>query len=213
MIIIFNSAGAKFNGFDSKYEFFNLPFGYPADCIRISQSEPSRWYLDDMDLIKQVVLLKKYSNIICVGISMGGYASIWLSEMLSEVEKDVFFYSITVQAPTSISLEYCTALRYKYSDRDKQRFKVLDYQNIMKYQNEDKILDISKFLSIAKNNVKHFLIFDYLNDFERYNATRLSSERVDRIAMPFGTDHMDGSYQIAISGVLEKLLDEILWSN
>lgn len=211
LMVIFNSAGEEFFGFESRYEFYHLPFAYPTDYIRISQSAPSRWYLDDMALIKQVVLLNNYKKIICLGSSMGGYAAMWLCEYLSPKIPQTNLYAIAVQAMSSLSPEFANIIKQKFSEKDKQRSKTATTDRAMDYQKSGKIIDLAQYLAVYRPNVVHYHLYDVLNDFERLNANHIQSGRVQNIAMPFGLNHIDGCYEINQSKVIEKLLEEIVF--
>lgn len=210
LMIVFNSAGSEYNGYDSKYEFFKMPFAYPVDYIRVAQSAPTRYYLDDMNYIKSIASLKKYKKVVCIGMSIGGYAAMWLSEFLSEDDNQTIFYSIAIQAMSSLDFTYSKLIRSQFSDKYKKRAKTLNSQRLYDYQNLGKKLDIADFLTVDKKNVVHHCLFDGLSEFESSNILRLNTSRVKPMAIPLNVDHMDGCNRIGSSGMIEKILDRII---
>ena len=211
LFVIFNSAGEEYNSDKVNFELFNLPNSYNADYIRIAQSSPSRWYLDDMELIKQLVFSREYKKVVCIGMSMGGYAAVWLSETLASIKKETRFYSIAIQLLSSIEPEYLKF--YKQTNSDEQRSKTPDFNIVSEYQKKNIPLNIKQMLSENKNNILHHVIYDALNESEIAGVEELKSNRVKILSIPYGTDHADGCYKIYHDGVVNKLLDKIIWSS
>ncbi|OOS26182.1 hypothetical protein B0681_03320 [Moraxella porci DSM 25326] len=210
LMVIFNSAGEEYNGHSVQYEFFNTPLMHDLDYIRVAQSAPSRWYLDDMDIIKQLIKSREYKNIVCIGMSMGGYAAMWIAETLSQEDKITSYHAIAIQVLSSIDKLFLIDLKKKESDE--KRSKTPTYDIVDDYAKEGVELDIVRFLKVKKKNVSHYVVFDALNETEEFNALRLFSDRVKTISMPYGTDHSDGCYRIYHAGVVDKILGKILES-
>lgn len=208
LMVMFNSAGEEYTGFGVNYEFFKLPFDYPVDYIRLAQSSPSRWFLDDVALIKQIITLKQYKKVVLLGMSMGAYAAKWFAETLSDDCKDILFYSVAIQGLSSIQEGFLRTIKQKASDE--MRSKTPEYGIVRRYEQSGMVLDIVDFLAHQKTNIMHYVIFDGLNEVENFSCSRLISERVRLISMSYGTDHADGCYRIYHSKTVQRLLDKIL---
>lgn len=208
LLVIFNSAGGEYSGFGVKYEFYHLPFDYPVDYIRVAQSAPSRWYLNDLGKIEALIKHKSYKKIICIGMSMGAYAALWINEMLANTDKQTQFYTIAIQTLSSLDKTFLNALKQHSSDE--YRSKTPTYDIVNQYLNEGLELDIANFLKQGKDNVTHYVIYDGLNNAEDFSQSRLVSERVRILTMPYETQHSDGCYQIYHSNIVQKLMDKMV---
>lgn len=208
LMVIFNSAGQEYNGFDIKYEFFKLPFDYPVDFCRVAQSAPSRWFLDDAELIQQIIALKQYKKVVLLGMSMGAYAAMWFAETLAGKYQSTSFYSIAIQSLTSIEEDFLKAIKQRASEEI--RSKTPTYEIVENYERSRLSLDIADFLTDKKTNVVHHVVFDGLNNAEDFSNSRLISDRVRIITMPYGTDHADGCHRIYHSNIVQRLLDKVL---
>lgn len=211
LVIIFNSAGEEYNGYNIHYEFSKLPIKNGVDFIRVAQSSPSRWYLDDLEIIQSIIASRKYKKVISIGMSMGGYASIWLTEKLSEMNTTTNYYTIAVQTLSSLNRDFLESFRNKFSDE--YRSKTPDWQVIENYEKQNFELDLVKLVSTRKNNVEHHIIYDVLNESESYNAHRLKSDRVNILSIPYGVDHSEGCYKIYGEGMIDRLMKKILLGN
>lgn len=213
LMVIFNSAGEEYNGYDISYEFYELPFIYNTDFIRVAQSNFSRWYLGDMETIKYLVESRNYKRVVCIGMSMGAYAAIWLNECLSQNNNEIEYVTIAIQPLTSIEIKFLEQYKQQASDCDGKRVRGPTYNVIEGYKKQGLVLDIAEFQSIKKANVLHYFVYDVLNEMEDFNALRVKSDRIKLLAIPYGTDHADGCYKIYHDGVVNKLLDKIIWDS
>ena len=211
LIVIFNSAGYEYDGCNTRFEFYKYPYLFGSDYIRFSQSSPSRWYLDDEKLIRQLVSLNQYETVVLIGMSVGGYSAMWFAEMLAKENPLINYISFPVQALSSLETEYLKEFRAKFSSAHDIRSKTPTDSIIDGYKGL--VLDIRDFLSEKRDNAKHYVIYDALNDAEAYNSVRLlDSDRVMGLAIPYQANHSIGCQKIYSDEILIKIINGILLS-
>lgn len=208
LLVIFNSAGGEYNGKTVNYEFYHIPNQFAVDYIRLSQSSPTRVYLDDFEKIESLININDYKKIVFLGMSIGGYASIWFAETLARKNRNIEYSSISVQPLSDLSQKFADLMRMKY--RDGYRAKTLTDNLIEEYEAKGLTLELSKLLKEPLDNVTHYIAYDALNDAEKESAGKLISSRVLPAAFSYACNHAEGCGRIYNSGFLENIFRKIL---
>lgn len=207
LLVTINSAAHEYNGYENKFEFHKLPYIYGVDYVRISQSAPTRWYVDDFDKIKSIIHLNEYKKIVIQGLSIGGFAALWLAENLARNNPHIQYESIAIQPLTSLDMEFLQYLRKHFSDGFRSKTPT---DELLSHLSDDVQLDILKMLELPLSNVRHYILYDRLNLAEKYSSERLQSNRVSLIGLDLNVSHGQGSGQIANSTILTDLQKKIL---
>lgn len=208
LLVVFNSAGGEYDGKYVNHEFYHLPYQFAVDHIRISQSKPTRIYLDDFEKIEALINLNAYRKIVFLGMSIGGYAAIWFAETLARKNKNTEYISIAVQPLTNLSKTFADSMRMKF--RDGYRAKTLTDEIIAGYEASGLALNLTELLKEPLNNVIHYVAYDSLNEAEKESAGRLISDRTFQTAFTCALNHADGCVHIYDSGFLENLFNKLL---
>lgn len=208
LLVIFNSAAGEYDGKLTFYEFYHTPYQFAVDYIRISQSAPTRVYLDDFEKIEKLINLNSYKKVVFLGMSIGGYASIWFAENLARKNIDTKYISITIQPISSLSKEFSEIMRMKYQDG--YRAKTLTDEIIKSYESSGFTLDLSELLRDPLENATHYVAYDALNDAEKEHMSNLLSNRTLQTAFAYGNNHAEGCGHIYNSGYLENVLRKLL---
>ena len=106
LLVIFNSAGGEYNGQTVFHEFYHTPYQFAVDYIRISQSKPTRVYLDSYQKIEALVNINNYKKIVFLGMSIGGYAALWFAETIARKNPLTDYCSIAIQPLTSLKQDF-----------------------------------------------------------------------------------------------------------
>lgn len=207
LLVTINSAAKEYNGYESAFEFHTLPYIYSVDYIRISQSAPTRWYVDSFDKIMTMIEMHSYKKVVIQGLSIGGFASLWLAESLARKNPNIQYYSIAMQPLTSLKFEFLQYLRDNFSDGARSKIPTDDLLSILPSDIE---LDIASMLDVPLPNVQHYVLFDRLNPAEKYSSERLKSTRVILTGFDLGVSHGNGSGKIANSSILKQLQNQLL---
>lgn len=207
LLVTINSSANEYNGYSNKFEFHKLPHRYGVDYIRVSQSAPTRWYINDFDKIQSIIELNQYKKIVIQGISIGGFASLWLTESLARRNPHINYHSISIQPLTSLKPIFLQYLRDNFSDGWRSRTPTDD---ILENLPNDIELDIAKMLEADIPNITHHILYDKLNSAEKYSSERLKSNRVHLIGFDLNINHSEGSGKIANSSILAELQKTLL---
>lgn len=208
LLVIFNSAGGEYNGQTVKHEFYHLPYKYSVDYIRISQSVPTRWYLDNYRQIETMIMMNEYKHIVLLGMSIGGYGAIWFAERLARNNPLVRYSSIAVQPQSSLDINFSESIKQQYSDS--YRAKTPTDEIVKHYNSQNLILDLSVLLQQPIHNVKHYVVYDMLNTAEKNHTKKLISDRTTLMDFHLQLNHSEGCVEIYHSGVVEKLCNQLL---
>lgn len=203
LLVIFNSAGGEYNGQTVKHEFYHLPYKYSVDYIRISQSAPTRWYLDNHRQIETMIMMNEYKHIVLLGMSIGGYSAIWFAEQLARKYPSIKYNSIAIQPLASLDMDFVSNLRSNFSDGYRAKTPTNDV--IYEFNQSGLELNLSHFLKQEIPNVEHCIVYDQLNNAERLNANQLISNRTKLLGFSFDVKHADGCVKIYDSGIINKL--------
>lgn len=88
LLVLFNSLGRPFDGFDTRWEFYDLPRRIACDFVRIAErDDPAFWYIDKAEAISatlQTHIPNRYRRVMLAGMSSGGFASLMVATMLAQ---------------------------------------------------------------------------------------------------------------------------------
>lgn len=206
LLVTFSSRAGTYDGYGTRHELHSLPYKYGLDYIRVAQSAPTRWYLDDVERIKAAISIQSYQTVVMIGTSIGGYAALWFAEQLARMNPNTQYFSIAMQALSSLSNDFVEELDNQFSVGYRS---TLPHNDIVQaYAHLE--TDIAKLLSCPVNNVKHYILFDQLNQAENLSSTRLVSERSILKGFDLGESHSGGSGTIGRSETFSAVLHEIL---
>ena len=208
LLVIFNSAGGEYNGQTVFHEFYHTPYQFAVDYIRISQSKPTRVYLDSYQKIEALVNINNYKKIVFLGMSSGGYAALWFAETIARKNPLTDYCSIAIQPLTSLKQDFADQMRMRFSDGD--RAKTLTNEIINEYIAQGLELDLSEYLKEHINNVCHYVVYDALNEAEAISSMKIISNRTTLTGFDYGLNHSEGCIRIYDSGFLEMLLKKVL---
>ncbi|WP_373746667.1 hypothetical protein [Neisseria dentiae] len=208
LLVIFNSAGGEYSGQDVYHEFYHIPYRFAVDYIRISQSKPTRVYLDCCNQIETLVNLNRHKKVVFIGMSIGGFSSIWFAETMARKNPSVQYYSLAIQPLGGLNQPFAekmkTAFSYGY------RSKTLTCDITDEYEAEGLCLDLEQYFKENIGNARHYVIYDALNKAEKEHSAKLLSDRTFVTETGYGIGHSEGCVKIYDSGFLDPLLRNLL---
>lgn len=211
LFVSFNSAAGQYNGYYCyKYEFHAIPYIYGVDYIRIAQSPPTRWYLDNFAEIQTLIQLKSYKKVVLVGMSIGGYGALWFAEKLARLNPQTQYYSVATQPQTSLDPEFIYGLKWKCSKVQDKRPKVPHNTILLDLLVQQLDLDAASALNQPLPNLQHHIFYDKGNEMESLCSERMASERTHLHGFDFNVRHGEGCGKIWATGEIQKLLQTIL---
>lgn len=213
LFVSFNSAAGQYDGYSvPRYEFHNIPYALGVDYIRIAQSPPTRWYLDNYKQIESLIQIKPYKKVVLAGMSIGGFAALWFGEKLARYHPHIVYHSVVIQPQTSLNPEFLHDLRYRFSKVHDKRPKVPNNGLIEQLQRHypNLSLDIAEWLPESVSNLKHHIFYDSGNEAERCCSERMQSERSILYGFDFNGTHASACGKIWETGKVQKLLYQLL---
>ncbi|WP_373746666.1 hypothetical protein [Neisseria dentiae] len=211
LMVIFNSAGEEYDGRSVFHEFYNAPYQFAVDYIRISQSKPSRVYLDDYKRIESLIGLNGYQKIVFLGMSIGGFAAVWFAETMARKNPSVEYFSVAVQPLISLNQEFAAKIKTEFSLG--YRAKTITDDITDAYEEEGLCLDLAEYLQEHIDNARHYVVYDALNKAEKFSSDRLVSDRTLMTGFDYGVGHAEGCIRIYKTDFLKPLLQTILTSS
>lgn len=206
LLLIFNSVGNLYNGIDTNWEFYNLPYRCGTDFIRFSESFPN-WYCDKKELIFKTLenLVQNYRKIISVGMSAGGYAALIYSELLASKCNNTQFFTITLNPQTSLTVEDRRCIIENF----KEPYRPAIPTDYALKASELGDLDLNSFLVNQIKNLQHEIYYDSMNKCEQYFISKLNLTRVRLIGLPMNNDHAEFIRKIYDLGIVQNRAIEL----
>ena len=189
LLVTISSAAAQYNGYSSKHEFQSRPYQYGLDYVRITQSAPRRWYIDDYEKIKAILSIQPYKKIVLLGTSIGAFAALWLAEILAKDNPNTQYCSVAIQVLTSLEQSFVDEFTQKFHVG--YRSAVPEQNTLDSYQHLE--TDIQQLLKNNLSNVEHYIFYDRLNKAETLSAERLVSNHVHLHGLDIDASHAKGS--------------------
>lgn len=212
LMVFFNGAGTPYDGMDTRWEFYHLPYRLGVDFIRFGESSPVVWYLDKTEQIINILkgLVSNYQNVVLVGASAGGFASIYFAEGLARIAPMTRFYSYVINPQTTLSY---AGRRFVVENWEQPLRPVLPSDFV--YKNKDtELVDVADLLSTEITNVQHHIYFDSENPCENFYVDQIKySSRVQLKGMPINGGHADSGIKIFESQVLQNALVDLVNSS
>ena len=204
LFVFFNGAGTPYDGMNTRWEFYHLPYRLGVDFVRFSESSPVVWYLDKTQQIIGVLqgLVLNYENVVLVGASAGGFASMYFAERLAKDNPQVNFYSQVINPQTTLDVN---DRRFVVESWEQPLRPVLPPDFIFNNRDTD-VVKISQFLERNLNNVKHNVYYDSQNPCENFYAEQINHPRVLLCGIPINGGHADSGIKIFESQVLQNAL-------
>ncbi|OBX81033.1 hypothetical protein A9308_02120 [Moraxella atlantae] len=207
LLIIFNSVGRLYDGTDTSWEFYSLPYKCGTDFIRFSESYPA-WYCDKMDVILRTLenRVQSYRKIICLGISAGGFAALFCSELLARKYLETQFFTITLNPQTSLTKKDRKYIIEKFDEPYRPALPS-DYAMQANVLNN---LDLNSLLTDEISNLQHEIYYDSMNACEQYYMHKLNRSRVRLIGLPLNNDHAEAIRKFYDLGIAQNRVLQII---
>lgn len=205
LLVFFNGAGTPYDGVDTRWEFYHLPYRLGVDFVRFSELSPVVWYLDKTKQITNILqsLATSYENVVLVGASAGGFASMYFAEVLAKVVRDVKFYSYVINPQTTLSIDDRRVVVEKWE----QPLRPVLPSDFVFANKDTNIVKISELLRDKIDNVAHHIYYDSENPCENFYIEQVkNSNRVTSQGMPINGGHADSGIKIFESQVLQNAL-------
>lgn len=208
LLVIFNGAGTPYDGIDTRWEFYHLPYKLSLDFIRFSELSPIVWYLDKTYKIKNILgnIIRQYKNVIFVGASAGGFASMYFSEILASQFAEVQFHSYVINPQTTLSINH----RRHIVERFEQPLRPVLPSDFVCFNKDAQIDDIETLLSNNNDNVKHNIYYDCENPCEKFYVERLNSSHINLKGYPLNGGHADSGIKIFETQDLQRDIESLV---
>lgn len=209
LMVFFNGAGTPYSGTDTRWEFYHLPYRLGVDFVRFSELSPVVWYLDKTKQIIDILqsLAPNYQNVVLVGASAGGFASLYFSEILAKVIQNVNFYSYVINPQTTLSIQS----RREVVERWEQPLRPVLPSDFVFANKDTEVVDISTLLQNNVTNVYHHIYYDSENPCENFYVKQIGhSGRVQLNGIPINGGHADSGIKIFESQVLQNALVDFI---
>lgn len=205
LMVFFNGAGTPYDGIDTRWEFYHLPYRLGVDFVRFSELSPVAWYLDKTKRIINILqnLAVNYQNVVLVGASAGGFASIYFAEILAKTIQTVNFHSYVINPQTTLSY---LGRRFVVEQWEQPLRPILPSDFV--FANKDtELVDIADLLKNDVTNVHHHVYYDSENPCENFYIDQIKYfARVQLKGMPVNSGHADSGIKIFESQVLQNAL-------
>lgn len=219
LLVTFNSLARPFDGYETRWEFYDLPNYLDLNCVRFSEPSTdldpgivSTWYLDKLERICAIVgglVTQGYKACIFCGMSSGGYASLLVSEILSRSHPEVQFLSFTINPQTAHTFPHQEHLRSTMNASYWPAFlnlEEMEKRNIAVYDIDDVISRSNQ----QTSNIKHYIFYDSGNPVEVYYTGLLDKFSTCSLHPTIlGLPHAKGCYKLFDMGVLQRTVELI----
>ncbi|WP_019520660.1 hypothetical protein [Faucicola boevrei] len=197
LFVVFNGNAHLYDGSKTGYwEFFSIPLMEGVDICRISEGSIVGWYIDKTKRVLSVLrsIVTNYHKVVFCGMSAGGFASIYFSEVLASEYKNINFYTFTFNPQTTLERLHRRKL-VELFDMPRRPAVLNDFT----FNNRDsEICSLNSFIDNCEiTNVIHNIYYDCGNPCEQYYIDCLNfSNRLIINSYNFGLNHSDGIERI-----------------
>lgn len=214
LLVIFNSLGIPFDGYNTHWEFYDLPHRLDVSHVNFAQISSSlsldiqpTWYLDRIEEVCNTLsglLSQGYSTCILCGGSSGGYASLLFSEILCRSFPNVTFRTFSINPQTVLSEKHQSylelaidreflAARINHDHLAKRGLVAHDIPEVIRTEPQNNL------------NIKHHVFFDSLNPAENYHTGQIKDfSSVQLHPLPLGLPHVQSCAKFHEAQILEK---------
>lgn len=213
LFVHFNGHANRFNGNKTNnWEFSSLSAKYTADVCRFSSGFVASWYLDSINNITSILsgIIDRYKQVVFVGMSAGGYISLYMSERFARLKPNIKFISFSFNPQTTHELSDRRFMLESYSPDIRANI-ASDF--IINHKKQIDNTDINQFFSEELFNLEHFVFHDSGNESEAFYVDRLNkTKRLNIYGYNLGLSHFEGTPEVFYKSldVVYKTLDDRL---
>jgi hypothetical protein len=211
LLVLINSLGRPFDGFDTRWEFYDLPRRVACDFVRISErDDPAMWYIDkagEICAILQSRIAGRYRRVMLAGMSSGGFASLLVGSMLAALCPDVSIETFTINPQTGHDPWHRAFMAGFPTGLPPALIGDAAFDAIADLPHEiAPLLD-----ALPAVRLTHRVFYDHGNPAERYYADLIRGRRgVELVPFHFGVGHMSGCLTLMERGVVQDAIADRL---